>query len=192
LTHKSTTTFPDPLIVRNATDGDAESIAQIYAHYVLHGLATFEESPPTRDEVCSRLAAASAVGLPFIAAERAGRLIGYAYASPYRTRPAYRFAVEDSVYIAHDCVRCGCGTALFGELIDRCERGPWRQMIAVIGDSANGASIALHRKAGFSQIGTFRGVGFKLGRWVDTVLMQRSMGEGEHTPPKPAGAKENR
>jgi phosphinothricin acetyltransferase len=124
--------------------------------------------------------------LPYIAAEIDGRVGGYSYAAPYRARPAYRYTVEDSVYVAEGYARRGIGQALLHELIARCEAGPWRQMLAVIGDSGNAGSIALHRACGFAVIGTLPAVGFKFGRWVDSVLMQRMLGDGDASPPRPS------
>ena len=160
-----------------------DAVQVIYSHHVLHGLATFEEIPPDTAEMRARRAHVLALGLPFLVAEQAGRVVGYAYASTYRARPAYRFCIEDSVYIADGLAGQGIGSRLLEALIAACERGPWRQMLAVIGDSANAGSVALHRRMGFEMVGTFRSVGFKLGRWVDTVLMQRALGEGKRTPP---------
>jgi len=171
------------VLVRDATDADLEAIARIYAHHVKYGLASFEVVPPTVEELRSRRAAILQSGLPYLAAELRGEVVGYAYASAYRSRPGYRYTIEDSVYIEQRLTGLGLGSALLTALIERCEAGPWRQMLAVIGDSANVASIALHRRLGFSHVGTFASVGFKLGCWVDTVLMQRPLGAGDHTPP---------
>jgi len=167
------------LIIREAREEDFGAVRRIYAHHVLHGLATFEEVPPSVEELRARWALVRASGLPYLAAESDGRVVGYAYATAYRARPAYRYAIEDSVYVEHDRCGQGIGGALLGTLVARCEAGPWRQMLAVIGDSGNGASIALHSRLGFRRVGTFRSVGFKLGRWVDTVLMQRPLGAGD-------------
>ncbi len=152
------------------------AVRDIYAHYVLHSLATFEETPPTLDEMLMRRRASVDLGLPYLVAETGGEILGFAYAASYRPRPAYRFTVEDSVYVADGFGRQGMGSALLGELIARCEGGPWRQMLAVVGDSANLGSIALHRRFGFELAGTLRSVGFKFGRWVDTPILQRALG----------------
>jgi phosphinothricin acetyltransferase len=176
-------TSAEYLHVRDASDADMPTVQRIYAHHVLKGLATFEEEPPSTEELLSRRGAIGALGLPYLAAELDGAVVGYAYAAVYRTRPAYRYTIEDSVYVADGLGGRGIGRALLAELIARCETGPWRQMIAVIGDSGNAASIAVHRSLGFDHIGTFRSVGFKLGRWVDTVLMQRPLGQGDRTLP---------
>ena len=169
--------------VRDAGEADMAAVQAIYAHHVLHGLATFEEVPPAAEEMVARRAAVLAARLPYLAAELDGQVVGYAYATAYRPRPAYRFSIEDSVYVADGLAGTGIGSALLGELIARCEKGPWRQMLAVIGNSGNEGSIALHRRMGFTHAGTFTSVGFKLGRWVDTVLMQRPLGAGDTTLP---------
>ncbi|MBB3609719.1 GNAT family N-acetyltransferase [Rhizobium sp. BK602] len=174
----------DRLVIRDASDADMGAIRDIYAHHVLHGLATFEEVPPSVDELRSRRAAVLAMRLPYLVAELNGDIVGYCYATAYRPRPAYRFSIEDSVYVADGLGGRGVGTALLQELIVRCERGPWRQMLAVIGNSGNAGSLALHRRMGFQPIGTFKSAGFKLGQWVDTVLMQRALGEGDGTVPE--------
>jgi phosphinothricin acetyltransferase len=171
------------VVVRDATEQDMAAVQAIYAHHVLHGLATFEEVPPGVDELLARRASVLGAGLPYLAAELGGRVVGYSYATSYRPRPAYRYAVEDSVYVAEGLGGRGIGGALLAALIARCEAGPWRQMLAVIGNSGNAGSIALHRRAGFRPVGTLTSVGFKLGRWVDTVLMQRPLGSGDATPP---------
>jgi len=164
-----------PLLVRDSREPDVVAIQAIYSHHVLHGLATFEEAPPSARELLARRETLLAAGLPHLIAEIDGEVVGYSYAGPYRVRPAYRFAIENSVYIADEMRGRGIGSALLGELIARCSVGPWKQMVAVIGDSGNEASIALHRKFGFRHAGTLESVGFKLGRWVDTVLMQRAL-----------------
>jgi L-amino acid N-acyltransferase YncA len=171
------------ILVRDAAAADMHAIQAIYAHHVLHGLATFEEVPPSVDEMTERRAAVLKAGLPYLAAAIDGVVVGYAYATAYRPRPAYRHTIEDSIYVAHGCGGRGIGSALLQALIARCERGPWRQMLAVIGNSGNAGSIALHRRLGFQPIGTLHAVGFKLGRWVDTVLMQRALGDGDLSTP---------
>lgn len=171
-THKS-------LVIRSATEADIPAIQAIYGHHVLHGLASFEEVAPSIYEMRVRFRSVIALGLPYVAAEIDGQVAGYSYAAPYRARPAYRYTIEDSVYVADGFGRRGVGVALLRELIARCEAGPWRQMLAVIGDSGNAGSIALHRCCGFALIGTLPSVGFKFGRWVDSVLMQRTLGSGD-------------
>ena len=163
-------------VVRDSSEGDIAAVQAIYAHHVLHGAASFEEEPPTLAEMRRRRADVLARGLPYLVAEVDGHVAGYSYASPYRARPAYRFSIENSVYVAHDRTRAGIGRALLSALIVRCEHGDWRQMVAVIGDSANLASIGLHAGLGFRRVGTLYDVGFKFGRWVDSVLMQRPLG----------------
>lgn len=182
-THILPPAAPDAVIVRDAVEADMQAVQAIYARHVLFGLATFEEVPPTVEEMIARRAAVLASGLPYLAAESGGRVVGYAYATAYRPRPAYRYAIEDSVYVEDGFGGRGIGSALLETLIVRCEAGPWRQMLAVIGNSGNEGSIALHRRLGFSHAGTFTSVGFKLGRWVDTVLMQRPLGPGDGTLP---------
>ncbi|HSW08940.1 GNAT family N-acetyltransferase [Aquabacterium sp.] len=171
------------LQLRDSTDEDAAALQAIYAHHVLHGRASFEETPPTVPEMRQRQAAVRAAGLPFLVAEIDGALVGYCYATPYRPRPGYRYTIEDSVYVAHDRGGQGIGVALLAALIARCEAGPWRQMLAIIGHSGNAGSLALHRRMGFETVGTMRSVGFKLGEWTDTVLMQRRLGPGDSTAP---------
>jgi len=175
--------MPLPIVVRDATDADMEAVAVIYAFYVLHGLATFEETPPTVDELRCRRQVVVTAGLPYLVATINSNVVGYAYATAYRPRPAYRHTVEDSVYVSDGLHGRGIGAALLSALIARCEAGDWRQMIAVIGDTDNAGSIALHKRCGFEHAGTLKAVGFKLGRWVDTVLMQRPLGRGGRTPP---------
>jgi L-amino acid N-acyltransferase YncA len=162
-------------VIRPALDRDVPEIAAIYAHYVLHALPTFELEPPDPDEIARRRAAILARGLPYLVAEIDGAVAGYAYAGPYRPRPAYRFTVEDSVYVRPEQQRKGLGRLLLAELIAQCESAGCRQMIAVIGDSANTPSIRLHEALGFRHVGVLREVGFKFERWVDTVLMQRAL-----------------
>jgi L-amino acid N-acyltransferase YncA len=163
------------IAVRPASEADMAAVRDIYAHYVLHSLATFEEAPPTLEDMLMRRGASIDLGLPYLVAEARGEILGFAYAAAYRARPAYRFTIEDSVYVGSGLGARGIGSALLGELIARCEGGPWRQMLAVVGDSANSASIALHRRFGFELAGILRSVGFKHGRWIDTPLLQRAL-----------------
>ncbi len=151
------------------------AVRDIYAHYVLHSLATFEETAPTLDEMLSRRRASVDLGLPYLVAETRGEILGFACAAPYRPRPAYRFTIEDSVYVSDGLRGRGIGSALLGELIARCDGGPWRQMVAVVGDSANSGLIALHKRFGFEPMGTLRSVGFNFGRSVDTPILQRAL-----------------
>jgi L-amino acid N-acyltransferase YncA len=171
------------LLVRPSREDDIPAITRIYAHHVLHGLASFEEIPPDEPELGRRRGEVLRHGLPYLVVEQDGEVVGYCYAAPYRTRSAYRFTIEDSVYVAPGHVGRGIGRALLRRLIALCKQGPWRQMIAVIGDSENHASIGLHAAEGFRMIGTHPAVGFKFGRWVDSVLMQRELGEGARTLP---------
>ncbi len=171
------------LVVRDAAEADMEAVARIYAHHVERGLATFEEAAPTDEEMRARRLKVLAVGAPYLVAEIDGEIVGYCYAAPYHARPAYRHTLEDSVYVAPGRGGRGIGGALLAELIARCEAGPWRWMVAIIGDSGNSASIALHRRYGFEPVGTLRSVGFKHGRWVDTPIMQRVLGPGDSRPP---------
>ena len=173
----------DGITIRDASDADMTEVQHIYEHHVLNGLATFEEIPPTVDEMMKRRAAVAAAGLPYLVAVVDGRVVGYCYATSYRPRPAYRHTIEDSVYVSEALRGRRIGAALLGELIARCEAGPWRQMLAVIGNGGNAGSIALHGRLGFQPVGTMRSVGFKLGQWVDTVLMQRGLGPGAATLP---------
>lgn len=159
-------------------------IRAIYAHHVLHGLASFETEPPTVEQMRRRFETVTAAGLPYLVATDDGTVRGFAYASVYRARPAYRYTVEDSVYVDAAAVGRGIGRQLLTRLIDECERRGYRQMLAVIGDSANAASIELHRACGFVHSGTLRSVGFKFGRWIDSVLMQRELGEADRTAPR--------
>jgi len=180
---ESVMTGSGSITVRDAVIEDMYEVQSIYAHYVAHGLATFEEIPPSVEELFRRRTAVIDLGLPYLVAEVETRVVGYSYAMAYHPRAAYRFTIEDSVYVAHDLVGRGIGRALLGELIARCELGPWRQMLAVIGDSGNAVSIAMHSRVGFRPIGKQQSVGFKLGRWIDTVLMQRPLGAGDGEPP---------
>jgi len=177
-------TYNPRMLVRTAAAADMAAIQAIYAHHVMHGLASFEEAAPTLAEMQRRHGEVIALGLPYLVAEDSGAVLGYGYCAPYRTRSAYRFALEDSVYVKEGLQRRGVGRELLAELIARCERLGYRQLIAVIGDSANAASIALHAKLGFVRAGTLRSVGYKFGRWVDSVTMQRPLGGGDMTPPR--------
>lgn len=171
-------------ILRDATPDDADAIAALYGHYVRTSPATFEEDPPQAGEIRARLAAISSAGLPWrIALDADGALAGYAYAAQYRTRTAYRYTVENSVYVAPAALCRGIGSALMRDLIARCTHAGYRQMLAVIGDSANEGSIRLHARLGFEMIGVYRAVGFKFGRWIDVVHMQLALGDGARTLP---------
>jgi len=171
------------IAIRDATEPDMADLQRIYAHHVLTGLATFEEVPPAVDEMLRRRDAVLAAGLPYLVADLDGRVAGYCYATSYRPRPAYRHTIEDSVYVSEALRGRRIGITLLEALIARAEAGPWRQVLAVIGNSENAGSIALHARMGFQPVGTLRSVGFKLGQWVDTVLMQRPLGPGASMPP---------
>jgi len=171
------------LEIRPAIEADLPAITDIYEHAVRHGTATFELVPPDLAEMTRRFRALVDGGFPYLVAAREGVAIGYAYAGPYRPRPAYRFTVENSVYVRPAIHRRGIGLALLQRLIAECERRGYRQMIAVIGDSANTASVGVHTRCGFAMVGTHPNVGFKFGRWLDTVMMQRPLGDGAATLP---------
>ena len=172
------------LVLRPSEADDVQAIAAIYRHAVLHGRASFELVPPDEAEMAARRAALVAAGYPHIVALGGAELVGYAYAGPYRPRPAYASTVENSIYVRHDRHGQGVGRALLARLIDEAGRRGFRQMIAVIGDSANHGSIELHRKLGFTHAGTLRSVGWKHARWLDSVLMQRPIGPGDGAPPE--------
>lgn len=176
-----------PFGLRDATPDDVPAIRAIYAHHVQHGRASFEEVEPTVDDMRLRFAEVRRKGLPYIVAERDGEILGYAYASSYRARSAYRFAIEDSIYIDHRHMGEGLGRALLAELIARCENGPWRQMVAVVALTSSGegaGSVAVHERLGFRTVGRLESVGLKHGQWIDTLLMQRPLGVGNGTLPE--------
>ncbi|WP_042696900.1 GNAT family N-acetyltransferase [Azospirillum sp. B506] len=172
------------ITVRASADADIPAIAALYACHVLHGTASFEEVPPGEAEMARRRTDILARGLPYLVAECEGRLAGYAYAGLYRTRSAYRFTLENSVYVADGMARRGIGRALMLPLIEMCEAAGYRRMIAAIGDSANHGSIGLHSACGFRPVGILPAVGFKFGRWLDGVLMERPLGDGSDSPPE--------
>lgn len=174
---------PAEVLVRDATDADLEHIRTIYAHYVLRTTGSFEEVPPTLVQMRARFDAVRAQNLPYLVAEIEGEVLGYSYAHLFRPRSAYRYTIEDSIYVAPFVVRQGIGVALLGTLIERCTALDYRQMIGVIGNSANMPSIALHRRLGFRQEGVLRGVGLKFGRWMDVVIMHRPLGDANAAPP---------
>jgi len=174
------------ITIRPATAADIPAITAIYAFEVREKTASFEMTPPDEAEMMRRFTAITGGDFPYLVAETGGRIAGYAYAGPYRPRPAYRYTVENSVYLDPAFYRRGIGSALLRELIAQCATRGYRQMIAVIGDSANAASIGLHQSAGFAMIGTHPDVGFKFGRWLDSVQMQLALGDGGTTPPPSA------
>ncbi|HUK10016.1 MAG TPA: GNAT family N-acetyltransferase [Stellaceae bacterium] len=173
------------ITVRDSRDDDLPTIAEIYAHHVTHGFGSFEETPPSTEELRRRRTEICAKGLPYLVASEGsvGPILGYAYASPYRTRSAYRFSIEDSIYVAPGAARRGIGRILLTALIERATALGYRQMVAVIGDSGNLGSIGLHRALGFAQVGKLPSIGFKMGRWIDGILMQRALGQGDSTSP---------
>ncbi len=170
--------------VVNAAAEHITAIQKIYAHWVLHGLASFEAVPPEASEMDRPRLAVQELKLPYLVAHDGGEVLGFAYAGPYRPRSGYRFTVEDSVYVAPGIHGRGIGRRLLSEVVARAEAQGRLQMLAVIGDSGNAASIGLHAALGFREIGTMQSVGFKFGRWVDTVIMQRALGAGDSTLPK--------
>jgi L-amino acid N-acyltransferase YncA len=176
-------TDPSPRL-RDAVLADTTRIAEIYAHYVRTSVATFEEVPPDAVEIAARFHKVTTLGLPWIVIEDHEGVQGYAYAGPFRDRSAYRFTVEDSIYIDADHLRCGYGTRLLGELVARCEALGKRQMIAVVGGSQSAGSISLHTRLGFKTAGILPSAGFKFGNWTDSVLMIRPLGKGGSTPPQ--------
>lgn len=177
----------DGVIIRDAVAADAPALAAIYGDACLHGSGTFEEVPPSADEMTARWAAIRAKGLPYYVAELGGEVAAYAYASPFRPRTGYRYTAEDSVYVAPSAKGRGLGKLLLSRVIADCEALQLRQLMAVIGGSENAASIALHRSLGFEVKGVMTGVGFKLGRWMDIVMMQKPLNGGLGTPPTARG-----
>jgi phosphinothricin acetyltransferase len=175
------------MILRAATEDDTEALAEIYDHHVLHGFGSFELQPPGVAWMAAKRRDIEGYGLPFVVAELGRKVLGYAYAGPFRPRPGYRFTVEDSVYVAPDAVGRGVGRATLAAVLDQCAALGLRQVVAVIGDSGNAASIGLHRALGFEDAGVFRDVGFKHGRWVDIVMMQKPLNGGAATLPDGPG-----
>ena len=172
----------NPLILRNSVDADLPAITAIYAHAVQHGTGTFELDAPDQAEMARRRAEVLGRELPWLVAERDGKVLGYAYANYFRPRMAYRFCLEDSIYLAPEAQGAGVGSLLLAELIARCEAAGARQMVAVIGDSANTGSIRLHSRMGFRDIGVMQAAGWKFDRWLDVVFMQRELGLGAGAP----------
>lgn len=168
--------------LRSAIASDCEAIQQIYAHHVLHGTASFETTPPSVNEIRQRLDDIQSKGLPYIVAVKNAEIVGYAYVTMYRTRHAYRYTVENSVYVKQGLIGQGIGSKLLHDLIERCTQSGFRQMIAVIGDSSP-ASVQLHKRHGFEQVGLFRAVGFKFGAWRDTAMFQKELGYGDRRLP---------
>jgi phosphinothricin acetyltransferase len=174
------------ITIRACAEDDMRAVAEIYGHHVLHSTATFELDPPSPEEMMRRRRVITEGGYVYLVAEADTGIVGYAYAGAFHGRPGYRFTVENSVYVREGYKGGGVGTRLMQALLAECEKRPYRQMIAVIGDSANRASVELHTRLGFRMIGTYRSVGFKFGRWLDTVQMQKELGAGDHTPPAKA------
>lgn len=171
------------IAIRACEASDIDAVTAIYRHHVLHSPATFELEPPDHQEMLARYRGIVNDGFVYLVAEQGPAIVGYAYVSAYRARPAYRFTVENSVYIRPGYERRGVGRRLMQALLAECEKKPFRQVVAVIGDSANAASIELHRSLGFHRVGNFRAVGYKFGRWLDSVLMQKAIGSGDTSEP---------
>jgi L-amino acid N-acyltransferase YncA len=170
-------------LIRPSTDADLDAITRIYSHHVLHGTGTFETTPPSQTDMSTRRADVLAKGLPWLVVEDAGEVLGFAYGNWFKPRPAYRFSVENSIYMAPEAAGQGLGRALLAELVAEFERAGVRRVMAVIGDSANAGSIGVHRALGFEHAGTIASCGWKFGRWLDIVLMQKSLGAGDSTAP---------
>jgi phosphinothricin acetyltransferase len=171
--------------IRPSHDLDLPAVTAIYAHHVLHGTGTFETTPPTEAEMATRRAEVLARGLPWLVAEEDSRVLGFAYCQWFKPRPAYRFSAEDSIYVHPDAQGRGLGRSMLAELAAQAQAAGIRKLLAVIGDSANAASIGVHRAMGFTSAGAFKSCGWKFGRWLDIVLMEKSLGEGDSTPPEP-------
>jgi L-amino acid N-acyltransferase YncA len=170
--------------IRPSADRDLPEITAIYGHHVLHGTGTFETTPPGESDMAARRADVLAKGLPYLVVEDGGRVLGFAYCQWFKPRPAYRFSAEDSIYMHPDAAGKGLGRALLAELAARAEAAGIRKLIAVIGDSGNAGSIGVHRALGFSPVGQFKSCGWKFGRWLDIVLMEKPLGEADTTPPE--------
>ena len=174
--------------IRPSQDADVPAVTAIYGHHVLHGTGTFETTPPTASDMAARRADVLGKGLPYLVAEADGRVLGFAYCQWFKPRPAYRFSAEDSIYLHPDAAGRGLGKQLLSELVRQAEAAGIRKLIAVIGDSANAGSIGVHRALGFTPAGGFQSCGWKFGRWLDIVLMEKTLGAGDSTPPEAAGA----
>ena len=175
---------PATVTIEPASDGNLDAVQSIYAHHVLTGLASFEETPPDLAEITQRRVDLLNLGLPYLVARVDSVVKGFAYAAPYRHRTAYRHTIEDSIYVDPDATGIGIGKRLLQALIERCTELGYRQMIAVIGDSGNAGSIAVHEKMGFQEVGMLPSVGYKFDRWVDSVIMQRALGLGDGSSPE--------
>jgi L-amino acid N-acyltransferase YncA len=176
------------LTLRPSTDADVPAITAIYAHHVLNGTGTFETTPPTEADMANRRLDVLARGLPYLVAEQQGRVLGFAYCQWFKPRPAYRYSAEDSIYLHPDAAGQGLGKQLLAALMHRAQEAGTRKLIAVIGDSGNAGSIGVHRALGFKHVGTIQACGWKFGRWLDIVLMEKSLGEGDSTPPQEGAA----
>ncbi|HSI52592.1 MAG TPA: GNAT family N-acetyltransferase [Ramlibacter sp.] len=172
--------------IRPSTDADLPAITAIYSHHVLHGTGTFETTPPSGADMAGRRADVLAKGLPWLVAEQDGKVLGYAYCQWFKPRPAYRFSAEDSIYLHPDAAGKGLGKLLLAELERQAVAQGVRKLIAVIGDSNNGGSVGVHRALGFTPVGVLKSCGWKFGKWLDVVLMEKALGEGDSTPPEPA------
>ena len=171
------------ITIRNVCDKDMPAIQAIYALQVTHGVSSWEELPPSLEQMIQRQKTITQDGYPYIVAVRGDQVLGYAYASAYRTRPAYRYTVENSIYLAESAQRMGLGQKLLSQLIIQCTQEGFRQMIAVVGDSENHMSIDFHKKMGFEEVGVIRSIGYKFERWLDSVMLQLTLGEGDTSPP---------
>ncbi|HSV54253.1 MAG TPA: GNAT family N-acetyltransferase [Burkholderiaceae bacterium] len=174
--------------IRPSRDPDLPAITAIYAHHVLHGTGTFETTPPTQADMATRRADVLGKGLPYLVAEEDGQVLGFAYCQWFKPRPAYRFSAEDSIYLHPDAAGRGLGRALLGELAQEAEARGVRKLIAVIGDSANAGSVGVHRSLGFTPVGVLKSCGWKFGQWLDVVLMEKALGEGDTTAPEALAA----
>lgn len=170
-------------LIRPSREEDLPAITAIYAHHVLHGTGTFETDPPSAADMATRRADVLSKGLPYLVAEEAGSIVGFAYGNWFKPRPAYRYSVEDSIYLAPGAGGKGLGRALLSELLARCESAGIRKIMAIIGDSANAGSVGLHRALGFTQVGIVASCGWKFGAWRDIVIMQKTLGAGDNLPP---------
>jgi phosphinothricin acetyltransferase len=171
-------------LIRPSRDEDIAAITAIYRHHVLHGTGTFEIDPPTEADMAARRADVLAKGLPYLVVEEAGQVLGFAYCNWFKPRPAYRFSAEDSIYMAADAHHKGLGKVLLAELCAQAERAGVRKLLAVIGDSANAGSIGVHRSVGFGHVGTVKSCGWKFDRWLDVVMMEKTLGAGDSTSPQ--------
>ena len=171
------------LLIRPSDDKDIAAITAIYAHHVLHGTGTFETEAPSASDMAARRADVLSRGLPYLVAVREGNIAGFAYGNWFKPRPAYRYSVEDSIYLAPDLQRKGLGRALLAELLARCEAAGIRKVMAIVGDSANAGSVGVHRAVGFMHVGTVDACGWKFGAWRDIVIMQKTLGLGDTQPP---------